>query len=481
MNSEQEITPSSTQRRRVAVIGAGASGLVAAKCLLEEQLEVVIYEQAPRIGGLWNYDDTVSDGGGVMYRSLRTNTSKDTLSFSDFLLPEHTPDFPPRSQVLQYLRDYATYFGLHPYLHLNTMVETVERSAQQQWLVRARTGDQLSTEPFDAVVVSSGTDRYPQVPRLVGAGTFGGSVLHSSSYKGPEAFAGQRVVVAGVGSSGVDIATELSRVTSCLWLSTTQGAWFIPRYVLGHPYDHQITRFSRRLPYRLRMSFFAGLLLYECRRMGITRKLLQERGLVSPPFDQWRVRLTPCNADFLQQIERGAIAVKPRVSSLSGQQVCFSDGSTVEADTIIYCTGYELRFPFLSESLLSVEHNRVELYKYVFHPDLPTLAFVGICTVLGSHLPVAEMQARWVAGVLAGRLPLPSQQEMHAEIERFRTHPSRQSPVALVVDPLEYVDEIAELVGVRPHLWRHPRTMPRWLFGPFSAAHYRLDGPGGKR
>jgi dimethylaniline monooxygenase (N-oxide forming) len=214
----------------------------------------------------------------------------------------------------------------------------------------------------------------------------------------------------------VDIATELSRVASCLWLSTTQGAWFIPRYVLRHPYEHQITRFSRRLPYRL--------LLYEYRRMGITRQRLQERGLVFPSFDQWRVRLTPCNVDFLQQIEQEAIAVKPRVSSLSGQQVCFSDGSAVEADTIIYCTGYELRFPFLSESLLSVEHNRVELYKYVFHPDLPTLAFVGICTVLGSHIPVAEMQARWVARVLAGRLPLPSQQQMHAEIERFRTHPS---------------------------------------------------------
>jgi cation diffusion facilitator CzcD-associated flavoprotein CzcO len=375
-------------------------------------------------------------------------------------LPHHTPDFPPRSQVLQYLHDYATHFGLHPYLRLNTMVESVERSAQQQCLVRVRTGDQLSTEPFDAVVVCSGTDRYSQIPHLAGAETFTGKVLHSSSYKGPEAFAGQRVVVAGVGSSGVDIATELSEVASCLWLCTAQGAWFIPRYLLNHPYDYQTTRFSRLIPYRLGMSLSDRLLLFEYRRMGITRKLLQERGMLLPPFDFWRVRLTPCDADFLQQIKRGTIGVKPRVSSLRDQQVCFSDGSAVEADTIIYCTGYELRFPFLSESLLQVEDNRVKLYKYVFHPDQPTLAFVGICTVLGSHIPVAEMQGRWVARVLAGRMQLPSKQQMHADIVRFRAHPSQQSPVALVVDPLEHVDELAALVGVRPHLWRHPRIVP---------------------
>jgi dimethylaniline monooxygenase (N-oxide forming) len=229
------------------------------------------------------------------------------------------------------------------------------------------------------------------------------------------------------------------------------------------------------------MSLFARLILYEYRRMGITRQQLQKRGLVFPPFDLWRVRLTPCDADFLQQIEQGAIAVKPRVSSLSSQQVCFTDGSAVEADTIIFCTGYEMGFPFLSETLLAVEHNRVALYKLVFHPNQPTLAFVGICTVLGPHIPVVEMQARWVARVLADRMPLPSKQEMHAEIEHFRSHPSRQNPVALLVDPFEYVEEIAALVGVRPNLWLHPRILPQWLFGPFSAAHYRLDGSGRKR
>jgi len=76
--------------------------------------------------------------------------------------------------------------------------------------------------------------------------------------------------------------------------------------------------------------------------------------------------------------------VKPRVAQLEGRQVHFTDGSAVETDTIIYCTGYALRFLFLPGALLEIKQNGVDLYKHVFHPDLPTLAFVGFCNVAGA-------------------------------------------------------------------------------------------------
>ncbi len=473
MVSEQGTAPPPPERRRVAVIGAGVSGLAAAKCLLDESIEPVVFEQAPHIGGLWNYDEALPDGGGVMYRSLRTNTSRHTLAFSDFPLPQTMPDFPQHSEVLQYLRDYAAHFGLPPYIHLNTVVESVESAAQGQWTLRTRTGEQVTTETFEAVVVCSGRDGYPLLPQLAGSDTFAGQMLHSSSYKGPEVFAGQRVVVAGVGSSGVDIATELSKVADRLYLSTEQGAWFIPRYVLKRPYDHQLTRLAERLPYRLRMFFFQRLLQYEYQRMGVTSRQLQAQGLPLPRFDLWSARLTPCN-DLLPRILSGAIRVKPRIE---WRHVCFADGSAVEADAIIYCTGYALRFPFLSGALLEIKQNGVDLYKHVFHPDLPTLAFVGFCNVAGSAFPVAEIQGRWVAPVLAGRMQLPSREERHAAIERYRTHPSHRSPVPMQVQLLEYAEDIAAILKVRPHIWRHPRAAPRWFLGPFTAAHYRLDEP----
>src|ERR1700694_5227119 len=94
MVSQQGMASSLASTRRVAVIGAGVSGLAAAKCLRDEGLEPVVFEQAQQIGGLWNYDEALPDGGGVMYRALRTNTSKQTLAFYDFPLPETAPDFP---------------------------------------------------------------------------------------------------------------------------------------------------------------------------------------------------------------------------------------------------------------------------------------------------------------------------------------------------------------------------------------------------
>jgi hypothetical protein len=225
------------------------------------------------------------------------------------------------------------------------------------------------------------------------------------------------------------------------------------------------------------MFFFRQLLLREYRRAGVNIQQLHAQGLPLPEFDLWRARLTPCN-DLLPRIQGGSILVKPQIAQFAGRQVIFTDDSQVQADTIIFCTGYTLRFPFFPEKLIAIKRNGVELYRHVFHPKLPNLAFVGLCSVAGAHIPVTEIQGRWVARVLAGKMKLPTWKEMSSAIEQFRSHPSNQSPVPMEVQLLEYVDEIAGILGARPRLWRHPRLLPDLLLGPFSAKHYRLDGPG---
>jgi cation diffusion facilitator CzcD-associated flavoprotein CzcO len=74
MVSAQGATLVLRNQRRVAVVSAGVSGLAAVKCLLEKSMEPVVYERAGTIGGLWSYNEALPDGGGVMYRSLHTNT-----------------------------------------------------------------------------------------------------------------------------------------------------------------------------------------------------------------------------------------------------------------------------------------------------------------------------------------------------------------------------------------------------------------------
>ena len=84
---------------RVAIIGAGASGLAAIKCCLDEGLSPVCFERSAHIGGLWQYSDQPVMGQTSVMKSTVINTSKELLSFSDFPMPAHFPNFMHHSQV----------------------------------------------------------------------------------------------------------------------------------------------------------------------------------------------------------------------------------------------------------------------------------------------------------------------------------------------------------------------------------------------
>ena len=100
----------------------------------------------------------------------------------------------------------------------------------------------------------------------------------------------------------------------------------------------------------------------------------------------------------------------------------FADGSEVEADVVVYCTGYNVRFPFFDDGLISAPDNDLPLFRRVFHPDRPNVFFVGLLQPLGAIMPLAAAQSEWVGEYLAGRYALPAASEMRRDIadERAR-------------------------------------------------------------
>ena len=88
----------------IAVIGAGWSGLAAARALTKAGLDFHGFERGPDVGGLWRRD--------AVYHSLRLNTSRDLTSFSDLDFPAGCPDYPSREDVARYLESYADRFDL---------------------------------------------------------------------------------------------------------------------------------------------------------------------------------------------------------------------------------------------------------------------------------------------------------------------------------------------------------------------------------
>lgn len=464
---------------RVAILGAGFSGLTAAKSLWEEGIDPVVFEQSTEIGGLWNYHEEAPDGGGPAYRSLRTNTSQQVSAFSDHPFPEDTPDFPTRAEVLQYLHSYAERFNLRRWIRLNTQVEAVE-PASGGWEVHSRSEGRLTREAFDAVIVANGRCRYPRVPSFSGAERYQGNISHSLSYKGPEEYAGRNVLIIGAGSSAADLSVEISLMARQVYVSMLRGAWFIPHYLDGRPLDHNNSPLTNQLatflPEQLKKRLFQQALQRAYQGMGMTESLTGLR-LPTPSLDPRLDRVTITTA-FLMRVADGAILIKPGVAHLEARDIVFADGTHAPVDHIVCCTGYQLRFPFFDESWLKLDEHGVALYKHVFHPEQPSLAFIGMCTVAGPVFPLAEMQARWIARVFSGQTRLPSPAHMRREIDRRRNRLIHLGADPMRVQPAEYLDELAGLIGARPSLLRHPGLIRSLLTGPFIASRYRLDGPG---
>jgi cation diffusion facilitator CzcD-associated flavoprotein CzcO len=199
---------------RVAVIGAGAAGLVSARWLREAGLDVVVFERTQAIGGIWRPDT------GLAYPSLRTNTSKQRSAFSDLTFDASAPDFPAREEVLAYLERYADLVGVRPAIRFGRSVTSVGPAETGGWTIDG--------EPFDFVVVASGLFGIAREPALAGRERFRGTILHSSAFRDASAYRGRDVVVAGAGSSGADIAVELATEARSVNVAIREMPTFTP-------------------------------------------------------------------------------------------------------------------------------------------------------------------------------------------------------------------------------------------------------------
>ncbi|GAB4581939.1 MAG: NAD(P)-binding domain-containing protein [Anaerolineales bacterium] len=468
--------PAKKPIQTIAIIGAGPSGLTAIKTMLEEGFTPIAFEQAGEIGGNWRYDETLPDGGGPAYRSLRTNSSRRMTGFSDFSFPSHLPEFLHRGDVLQYLHAYAEHFHLTPHIRLNTSVENITRHGDQ-WQVSVRTpSGEGETHMFDAVIVASGFYRRPFIPSFPGAETFQGQVLHSAGYKGPEGLEGKRVIVVGSGSSGVDIAAEVSEVASTVEISSRSGAWFVPYMVNGRPYDTLYNRLGKLIPPALGNPLFRKTLLGLYKKIGFTEEKLRLLNL--PEFDVLRTRIVPTTV-LLEKILREAVHLKPGIAQIEQAGVRYTDQTYAPADVLIYCTGYSLHFPFFPPTLVSVEgRNILRLYKRVFHQEYDNLAFLAMNFVAGATFPLAEIQARWVSQVFAGKLKLPSPAHRAQAIEQYFRHCTAAKLPPMNVQLTDYLDEIADILNIQPRIHKHLDLLQPLLLGPLVASQYRLDGPG---
>lgn len=386
----------------VAVIGAGSSGIAACQVLKARGIPFDCYEKGSAVGGNWRYGN--DNGVSAAYASLFINTSKRRMQYRSFPMPADYPDYPHHTQIAAYFDAFVDHFGLRQGIRFGSEVARVEPK-DGGWEVTLGDG---TKHRHAAVLVANGHHWDPQWPDF--PGEFAGQTLHSHHYRTPDVFEGRRVLVVGIGNSAVDIACEASRVAQATFLSTRRGAWVIPKYLLGRPTDELSGPFVDRLPLRVQQWLYAALL-------WLVQGPMERYGLPRPDHRLLEAHPT-ISSELLLRIGHGRIKPKPNVTRLEGREVRFADGSREAVDVIVYCTGYRIRFPFLSQDVFDAADNRVRLYRRVVPPEQPGLFFVGLIQPLGAIMPLAEAQAEWIADLLQGSCTLPSREVMWREIDR---------------------------------------------------------------
>ena len=390
-----------------AVIGAGSSGIAAAKTLHEQGFEFECFEASDRVGGNWVFKN--ANGMSSSYATLHINTSRERMEYPDFPMPKSYPDFPHHTHIARYFDDYVDHFGIRDRIRFQTPVERADRDPRGGWELTA--GGE--TKHFDVLLVANGhhwDPRWPE-PAFPGSDTFEGEQMHSHHYVDPEQLQGKDVVVLGMGNSAMDIAVDASYHAKSTILAARRGAWVIPKYLFGKPLD-QIGGGDARVPVKIRNKILEGLLKVY---VGDYARY----GLPKPDHGFGEAHPT-VSGRILDRLAHGAIATKPNIDRLEGDRVVFTDGSSVHADLVIYCTGYKVTFPFFAEDFISAPENDLPLFRRVFHPDVHDVFFIGLLQPLGAIMPLADLQSRWVADYLSGRYALPQPAALRKDIEDER-------------------------------------------------------------
>jgi cation diffusion facilitator CzcD-associated flavoprotein CzcO len=416
--------------RRACVIGAGISGISAARALRGRGFEVVVLERGRNLGGVWDPDRS--------YPNISTQTNRDQYSFTEHPMSADLPEWPQGAHVHAYLEDYSKHNGVTDLVRFGRSVVSVRREGTDQWTVSHEGDDGTERERFSHVAVCTGIFNRPNLPQVPGMDEFrvaGGQILHTSQATDPALLVDKRVVVVGFQKSATDVASYAAERARSTTLVYRRAMWKVPRYFLGFVnvkwlfYSRFVESMSKpwdaRPGERLLHSVGKPVVWGFWRLVELAMKAqfrLGSAGLVPEhPFEtQIGCNLSVCPKGYYGAVREGRIrALHGTVAGYSPGAVVLADGSRVPADLVVYGTGYLPTLPFLEEST-QVEiigaDGYFRLYRNILPPTQPTLGFVGYNSSLFCQLS-AELSAHWLAELWSGGFSVPSRDLMQRQVE----------------------------------------------------------------
>ena len=378
-------------KKRVAVVGAGPSGLAVlrafqtAKANGDEIPEVVCFEKQDNWGGLWNYtwrtglDQYGESVHGSMYRYLWSNGPKEGLEFADYSFEEHfgkqIASYPPRSVLFDYIEGRIKKTEVRDWIKFSTAVKNVEQSDGGFAVTTCDlTTSKTNVGYFDHVIVCSGHFSTPNMPSFDGFERFPGRILHAHDFRDATEFQGKDVLLIGTSYSAEDIGSQ-------------------------------------------------------CWKYGAKSITVSHR-TAAMGYD-W-----PTNWEEV-----------PLLTKVDGQTAYFKDGSSKTIDAIVLCTGYLHYFPFMEDKLRLVTANRLataDLYKGVAFINNPKIHYIGMQDQWFTF-NMFDAQAWWSRDVIMGRIDLPTQEVMISDVnDRVAREDAGQDDYDAIWYQGDYVKELID-------------------------------------
>ena len=337
----------------VLIVGAGPAGLATAYELSRRKIPYRLFERGPSLGTSWVN----------AYDSLRLHTGRHMSVLPGHRFPAGTPLFPTRDQFVAYLKEYADRAAIR--IETGSEVTALRREGES-WIAMVNGAPVYGA----AVVMATGIMSKPVVPDIPGFDAFTGDIIHSVTYRRPDAYRGQRVLVVGVGNSGGEIASELGAQGAQVTVLVRQGANVVPRAIAGVPIQY-LAIAMRRLPRGARVVIASAM-------QRISRLRAGSDLLPRPPWTPLD-RVPIIGFHLLEAIAAQKVQVKlGTIDRATSSAVHFSDGTQAEFDAIILATGFAPALDPLG-TLVQLDHQGFPMRTdNVTSADQPGLWFVGM-------------------------------------------------------------------------------------------------------
>ncbi|KDP36801.1 hypothetical protein JCGZ_08092 [Jatropha curcas] len=511
-------------KKKIGIIGAGISGLLACKNAMEKGFNPMVFEARSCIGGVWS--QTIE--------STKLQTPKNLYQFSDFPWPSSVKErFPDHNKVMEYLQAYAVHFNILPRIKFNSKVINIEYVASSEedliswdlwggtgkalsptgnWVIRIQDAQDSSVPvevyQVDFVILCIGRfsdlPNIPDFPMNKGPLVFGGQVLHSMDYaamdddSAAQFTKGKRVTVVGCQKSATDIAAEIASrngVEHPCTMLYRKAYWMVPEYLVWFTFIG-LNRFSEFMVHKPEEGFFSWILaILLSPLLWIFSTLIEFYLKWTQPLKKYNMvpshsfikQISSCSlsslpANFYGNVKEGSLIPKKseNLSFCKNGLIIEGEENPMETEIVIFATGYKseekLKNIFKSSYFQKcIIGSSAPLYRDCIHPRIPQLAILGYA-YSHSDLYAAEMRSKWVAHFLAGKFTLPTINEMEAQVtewEKLRRYYAEERYSGSCINALHQIycnDQLSKDMGCNP---RRKNCFLAELFSPYGPNDYK--------